>query len=238
MALPKLNVVKHETTLPFSKEKITFRPYTVEDERILLAAEAARDTDSSFYERNVLQVIKNCLGDDSDKINSLPAVDIEFLLLQLRAKSAGETVEFRFKDKETGDVKKATVNLEQFKVEIDPEHVYTIELSDDVGLKMRDLTFTQKISYASKFNEKNKTDIIFETIIDCVESVYDNDNIYVVGQDATREEVKQFIYSISGDASKKLYTFVGTLPQLSVEGTLEDGSKHTFTGGEVDFLAL
>lgn len=237
MALPKLNVVKHTTILPFSKEKVTFTPYTVEDEKILLAAEAARTSDADFYVTNIETVIRKCLSESSVKYEDLEAVDVEFLLLQLRSKSVGEIVQFKYTD-EDGKNTILSLNLEEFTVELNPEHEYTIELTDEIGLKMRDLKFHQKIQYSTKFNEKNKTDIIFETIIDCVESIYDGDTIYVVGQDSTREEVKQFIYSISGEASRKLYNFVSTMPQLSITATLKNGTKKKFTSGDVDFLTL
>lgn len=237
MALPKLNVVQHTTILPFSKEKITFRPYTVEDEKILLAAEAARTTDANFYVKNIEQVIKNCLGENALLYEKLEAVDVEYLLLQLRSKSVGEVVEFKYTD-ESGKTEVLSLNLEAFQVDLNPEHEYDIKLTDEIGIKMRDLKFHQKIQYGTKFSEKNRTDIIFETIIDCVESIYDGDNIYVVGQDTTREEVTKFIYSISGEASRKLYSFVSTMPQLSIEVQLKDGSKKKFSSGEVDFLTL
>ena len=38
MALPKIAVMKHELTLPSSGEKITFRPFLVKEEKILMMA--------------------------------------------------------------------------------------------------------------------------------------------------------------------------------------------------------
>lgn len=238
MALPKLRVPEFPLTFPLSNKKITFRPYTVGDEKLLLAAASARASDPEFFVNNTFKVIRNCIS-SPELLDTLPSVDVEFLLLQIRSKAVGEIVDVAYKD-ENGVSHRGVVNLEEFYVVHNPDHKYDITLSESplVGIKMKDLSFVQRMKYSAKFDNSNsKTDAIFETIIDCVESIYDDDKVYVVGVDCTRAEVQQFIEGISGQ-SAQLYNFIATMPQLETKITLQDGSKKAVNSSQVDFLAL
>lgn len=237
MALPVIKKLEYETTLPLSKQVVTFRPYTVGDEKLLLSAAAARESDPQFYLNNTLKVISSCLGSKGELVNVLPAVDVEFLLLQIRAKSVGEMIEIRYRDEEEGRVFNLEINLEKFTVKVPENHQYKIEITDEIGFVMRDLPFKEKITYATRFTDKTKSDIVYETILDCIVSIYDADTVYVVGTDTTKEEAREFLNSLQ-NMSKRLYEFISTMPQLQIEVTLPDGRQKTFTGGEVDFLAL
>lgn len=236
MALPVIKQNIYSKTLPFSKKTIKFKPYTVKDEKLLLTASTSRDNDPQFYIDNVTNVIKNCIVESETPFEKLTSVDVEYILLQLRAKSVGEIVELSYRNKD--DQKEiVTINLENFKCDIDPEHEYKIQLTDDVGLIMKDLLFVERISYGAKYNENNKAEVIYDTIIDCIESIYDEDNVYTVGQETSKKEVRDFIENLSG-MSSKLYKFIQTMPQLSVDVTLQSGEKKTFTSSDFDFLAL
>lgn len=237
MALPVIKQNIYTKTLPLSKVEIKFRPYTVKDEKLLLTASTSKNKDPQFYLDNVSTVIKNCIVECEKPYEKMASVDVEYLLLQLRAKSVGEIVELSYQSE--GDTEKQTlsINLEDFKVDIDPEHLYTIELTDTVGLKMRDLLFVERISYAAHYNEDNKAEVIYDTIVDCIESIYDENNVYVIGQDTTKKEAREFIENLTG-VSAKLYKFIETMPQLSVEVVLKNNEKKTFTSSDFDFLAL
>lgn len=236
MALPILKQLVYSTTLPLSKKKIKFRPYTVKDEKILLIASTSKNKDPQFYLDNISTVIKNCIVETEIEYEKMLSVDVEYLLLQLRAKSVGETVDLSYTN-DAGEKEDISLNLEEFKVDVDPEHLYTIELTPEVGLKMKDLLFVERINYGSKYNDDNKAEVIYDTIIDSVVSIYDESNVYVIGQDTTKEELRVFIEGLAG-VSGKLYQFIQTMPQLSVEATLKSGEKKTFTSSDFDFLAL
>ena len=236
MKLPVINAVEHEVTLPLSQKKIHFRPYTVGDEKTLLTAATAKKNDPAFYLKNTIKVLQGCITDDT-KVDSLASIDVEFLFIQLRGKSAGEEIQVQKVDPETKKKTEFLIHTDRFRLKADPEHEYKIDLTDNIGLKMKDIMFSDKILYASKYNETNQAEAIYDTIIDSVEAIYDDNNVWVVGTDVTKEEARQFILSASG-VSSKLYKFISTMPKLVVDAVVvETGEVIEMSGSELDFLS-
>lgn len=234
----KISSNSYTITFPINKTTTKFKPYTVGDEKILLAAAAARESDPQFYIDNTLEVIRKCISDDTNLLDSLASADVEYLLLKIRSKSVGENITIQYKHPKEKEAVQIDLDLDKFTVEVDPKHEYTIKLSEEVGMQMKDITFVDKISYGSKFNDANKTDAIYQTIVDCVDKIYDGEDVYVVGHNITKAEVSEFIYSLTG-ISTQLYQFIATMPQLSI--TFEHPKTKevvTLRGNEIDFLAL
>src|SRR5690606_31969363 len=102
-------VLTYSLTLPISGETVMYRPYNVSDERLLIAAAAAKDTDKEFYINNTLNVIKQAVVNDID-VTKLPSTDVKFLLLHQRARSVGEVIEFQI------NKQPQSVNINDFKV--------------------------------------------------------------------------------------------------------------------------
>ena len=88
MALPKLNTPKYKLKLPSDGRTVNYRPFLVKEEKLLLIA-----TESGEQEE-LINAIKTILEDCTDVkgIDTLSTFDIEYLFLQVRAKSVGETV--------------------------------------------------------------------------------------------------------------------------------------------------
>ena len=97
MPLPKLNVITHKLTLPSNGKEIIYRPFTVEEERILLTAQESDDTADVL--RAMRQIIHNCVQTELD-VMSLPTFDIEYFFLNIRGKSTGEKIELSLKHKD------------------------------------------------------------------------------------------------------------------------------------------
>ena len=94
MSLPKLNVTIHEAVLPSTDTVIKFRPFLVKEEKLLLTA--LEDTTQSSMMNAIKGIINNCVQEKID-VDKLPIFDIEYLFLQLRAKSIGEEIEVGIK---------------------------------------------------------------------------------------------------------------------------------------------
>ena len=93
MGLPTQTYPIFTTTIPSTKQKISFRPFLVSEQKSLLIADETQDFDTMA--KTVKEVLKNTIQDDID-IDGLASVDIEYIFTQVRAKSVGEIVELRF----------------------------------------------------------------------------------------------------------------------------------------------
>ena len=236
MALPKIPRLEYTLTLPLSEQEIVYRPYSVAEEKILLSIATSKSNDPGFYSRNLKQVLNNCVTLQDGVVGNLPAIEVDLIMLHLRGKSVGEEIEARYVDPD-GVQHEVSLRVEDFKVEIPEDHKYKIQLTDEIGLVMRDLSFDQRVAYSSKFNEETKSEAIFESIIDSIHSIYDADNVYVVGTDTSRAEVAEFVEGLQGK-SAELYKFVSTMPRLVVDA-VEIGTGETvkLSSDEIDFLS-
>ena len=92
MTLPKITTPTYELELPSTDEKVKFRPFLVKEEKILLIA-IENDNDEEIISA-IKQVISNCTF-DALNVEQLPVFDLEYVFLQIRAKSVGEISKFK-----------------------------------------------------------------------------------------------------------------------------------------------
>ena len=217
MALPKLIVPEYELTLPISKKMVTFRPFTVREQKILLLAVESNEEDT--MEKSMRQIIKNCCLSDVE-IDSLPLIDIEYFFIQLRAKSIGEIVDVRYQcgievsangtTKTCGNIMEASVNLLELKVENLKEDFDVIRLNDKIGLKMK----MPEYSILPRLNNlTNKMDVLDEAIFSCVEYIFDEDNIYPV-KDISKDYLRNFFDDMDTNQYRMIEKFFKELPSL------------------------
>ena len=213
MPLPKIEVPKYELTIPSSGKNVKYRPFLVREEKILLLAMEA-DDDKQMMSA-IKDIIKECVYEDLN-VKDMPIFDIEYIFLQLRAKSKGETVDLNF---ECGKCKTSIpyqIDLSTINVTIPKENNPKIQLTDDVGIMMKYPSLeVQQVIEA----EGNEIENIFATIESCIDSIWDKENVYAA-KDHTKEELKDFIESLPEQCFEKMQTFFSTLPTLKHEITL------------------
>ena len=142
MALPKLTVMKHELILPSTGEKVTYRPFLVKEEKILMMA--MQGGKASDMVKALREIIQNCVENDNVSIDTLPMFDIEYIFLQLRAKSKGEDLELEVpcgKCKAPVSFKFNLLDVNVFHTE---GHENKIELTDGIGVMMKYPSITIK----------------------------------------------------------------------------------------------
>lgn len=235
MTLPIIPRLEFTLKLPISNKEIVYKPYSVAEEKILLSIATTKSSDPFFYSRNLKTVLNNCITLSDGSVGDLPAIEVDLIMLHLRGKSVGEIIDARYVDS-TGTKRDVSLSVEDFRIDVPEDHKYRIELTDKIGLIMRDLSFDQRIGYSAKFNEETKAEAIFESIVDSIQSIYDENNVYVVGIDTTREEVVKFVESLQGK-SAELYKFVSTMPRLVVDAfDINSNQTITLASDEIDFL--
>jgi len=223
--LPKIDVPVYECILPSNKKKVKFRPFLVKEQKLLLMA--AESTEVKDVVDSIKQVVKNCILDDID-VDGLPVFDLEFLFLNLRARSVSEVVKVKYKcnniieKKEDGEDKRCDniVDIEVNVLEINPEfgegHTSKIELTDKLGIVFKYPTFEMIESMAGK--EENE--VIFDLITKCIDYIYDADQLYY-SKDTTEDEVIDFIDGLTQEHLEKIKEFFDSMPKVKKTVTFD-----------------
>lgn len=212
MALPIAAAPTYELVVPSTKEPIKFRPFLVKEEKALLIAQQSENPQTMFD--TLKEIIKGCTFNKLD-VEKLAMFDIEYIFVQLRAKSVGEFSELVFSCKQCNDPKakmKVTVELDKLEVQFDKDHTTDITLFEDVGIKMK----YPGIATVKKMQGKdidNDVNAIFDIIISCIDCIYDSDNVYAA-KDSSKEELEAFINNLTQEQFAKLQKFFQTMPRL------------------------
>ena len=219
MVLPIVETPTYELTLPSQDIKVQFRPFLVKEEKILLIAlESSNDNEIVNATK---QILNACTFEKLD-INSLPLFDIEYIFLQIRAKSIGEIAKFRIL---CPDDKKTLVNVEldltKVEVNVDDDHVNKILLDDKKQLGVILKYPTLDITKAGYNMSTENMESIFKIIGSCIECVFEGEKIYPA-KDITQQELQEFLESLSQQAFEKIKKFFDTMPQLRHEIEIEN----------------
>lgn len=214
MALPVMSLPTYELTVPSTKQKVKFRPFLVKEEKALLIAQQSEDQQVML--NTLKDVIKSCTSNKID-VEKLAMFDIEYIFTQLRARSVGEVSELVFSCLECGDPKaKMNVNIDltTLEVKFHEEHTNVINLFDNVGIKMKypGLSLINKM----KDNSTEDVSLIFDVIIECIDSIFDEENVYPA-HEQTKEELEEFINNLTQDQFVKIQKFFETMPKLEKE---------------------
>jgi hypothetical protein len=203
MALPKLETPIYELTLPSTGEKISFRPFLVKEYKILLTSLDAENTEIN---RVVSELVDACTFNKL-KIDTLANFDIEYIFLNMRAKSIGEITNLLLNCNNCDNQISIDLNLTEATVEKSEGHVSKINLTEDIIVEMRYPKFDEMINIYQNF----KSDKIVEMLSDCIKTVYTEDKIY---DDYTKEEMLEFVNSFSKSQFELIENFFLTMPKL------------------------
>lgn len=222
MALPMGSTPTYTLVVPSSKKEYQFKPFLVRQEKALLIA--FQSEDEKVMVNTLKDVITQCVKDID--VNNLSIFDIEYIFCQLRSKSVGETVELIAKcdTPECKDKKEAktvlSINISNVSVFTPEGHEKKISLFEDVGVMMKypSLEMLYKLKdYKSKLNEKNTDpNIFFSIIVDCIEYVYDGQQVFHT-REQNKEEVIEFLNNLTSSQFAKIQKFFDTIPRLSKE---------------------
>jgi len=229
MALPKIDAPIYELELPLSKKQIRYRPFLVKEQRNLMMAMESDDKDT--IEKNIKQVLNNCTLTKGVNIDALPILDVEYYFIQLRARSVSEVVDNKYRCENEVDGKvcnnsmEVKFNLLDIKLDKEETNKNEIQLTKDIVIK---LTYPQfsVLEKTSKLN--NTTDMAFNMIVDCIESIFDGQQFHYA-KETPRQELVDFIESLSHEQFAKIEEFFNNLPRLNkkIECTCgKCGFKH------------
>lgn len=207
MPLPKIDQPLFDMTVPSTGKKITFRPFLVKEEKILLIAQqSGNDTEII---RAMKQILSNCIQEDLD-IDSLAIFDLEYMFLKLRSKSVNNVVKLSYRDNEDDKVYDFEIDLDTIEIEMPDKINSKIEITDKVGLTMKYPT----ASITDRMREfDNEVDLMTFFIVNCIDTIYDEDNLYVT-DDFSEEEIAEFLDGLDVKTFEKIREFFESIPRL------------------------
>jgi len=224
MPLPKIDLPIFELKIVSLPTPVKFRPFLVKEEKLLLMALQSSDEDSIF--KTIKQVINNCLVDNID-IEKIPIFDIEYLFLNIRARSIGEKVETFFicrnivgKEKNEDGLEVDAeckhlmpVNINVLDIKPPNDNIPTkINVTDKIGVQLRFPTLRTFKSVESMVSNLDNN-AVFDMIYDCTEYVFDENGMYYVNE-SPKEEFVQFLESLTQEQFDRITGFFENLPKI------------------------
>ena len=213
MPLPKIATPIYELELPSTQKKIRYRPFLVKEEKVLIIAMESED--QKQITTAIKNVISNCILTKGIKVEQLSTFDIEYLFLNIRGKSVGETVEVLITCPDDGETQvESIIDLDAIKVQVDPEHSRDIKLDENLTMRMKYPSLDEFIKSNFSFDEGMGVDESFQLIASCVEQIYNEEESWSAS-DCTKKEMVAFIEELSSKQFKEIERFFETMPKLS-----------------------
>jgi hypothetical protein len=216
MTLPKISTPQYELELPSTGKTIKYRPFLVKEEKILLLALESKDTKQITIA--IKSVLKECILSRGIKVEELPTFDIEYIFLNIRGKSVGESVDLIVTCSDDGvtDVP-VKIYIDEIKVQKNENHKSDIDLGEGLTLRMKYPSLNEFIKSNFDFSEEktiSNIDESFEIIASCIDIVFNQEDSWAAA-DCTKKELKEWIETMNTNQFKMIENFFETMPKLS-----------------------
>ena len=210
MALPVINVPTYKATIPSTKEDVTFRPFLVKEEKILLIA--LEDGGDAAIAGAIKQIITSCTFEKVD-VEKLATFDLEYVFLRIRAKSVGEVAKVQVLCEDDGETYvEAEVPLEEVEVDFPKGHTNNIKITDDVGVI---LNYPDMADMYKGMEEGQTTvDFSIQMIKKSVERIFEGETVHERA-DFDDKELTTFLESLTSEQFAKIQQFFETMPRLT-----------------------
>lgn len=208
MGLP---VVQHPTfslTLPSTKQRISFRPFLVKEEKILLIAQSGGEQGDIV--RAIKQVINNCITDQGIDVETFTTFDLEYFFIKLRAKSVQNVIELQYRDNEDEKVYTVEVDLDTVEVIQDKQAANRVEITPTSGLTLR---YPQLSIMSDVEKITNPVDFNFAIMQACIDTIYDGDKVFKTS-DFTQEEVRAYLDDLDVKTYQQIQDFIEAMPRV------------------------
>ena len=211
MSLPQINTPVHELKIPSTGRKVKYRPFVVREEKILLLALESENQEE--VTEAIIQIIGNCIQTKID-LDSLSTFDVEYIFLNVRAKSVGEILEFSITCPDDGETQaEVEINIDDIQVVKDKGHTDTIDLENGYFVKMKYPTM-KYIMEKKPDDKKSLIDSTFEYAVECIDTIYNDEETWEAA-DSTKKELTEFVEQMNSKQYQKLQSFFATMPKLS-----------------------
>jgi hypothetical protein len=214
MPLPKISTPTYELEIPSTGKKIKYRPFLVREEKILIMALESEDIKQ--ISNAIVQILSECIQTRGVKVKDLSTFDIEYLFLNIRAKSVGETVEVNITCPDDGETTvQMEIDIDSIKVQKDKNHKDTIKLDDSLSMKMKypslDQFVENNFELVETNNDVNKS---LNVITSCIDMIYNEEESWS-SADCSKKELQEFVEQLNTKQFKEIEEFFSSMPKLS-----------------------
>ena len=235
MPLPTISTPTYELTLPSSGKKIKYRPFLVREEKVLIMALESEDTKQ--ITNSVIDILNSCILSKGIKLEALATFDIEYLFLNIRSKSVGETIDVNIVCPDDNKTQVAvTVDVDSIKIKKDRKHKNVIKLDDNLSLKLKYPSMTQFIdsNFESKIDESEVKSTL-DMIISCIDVIFNEEESWPASE-STSKELEDFVDQLNTKQFKLIEDFFATMPKLT--HTIKVKNPNTGVESEVRLEGL
>ena len=214
MPLPKIATPTYELVLPSTGKTIKYRPFLVKEEKILILA--LESEDPKQITNAIKTTLKSCISTRGIKVEELPTFDIEYIFLNIRGKSVGESIDVIVTcpdDNETQVEQK--IYIDEIQVEKNEKHNRDIKLDHSLTLRMKYPSLSEFVK--NNFNVSDDTNTLqasMDIIASCIDVVYNEDESWAAA-DCTKKELDQWLETLNTNQFKEIESFFETMPKLT-----------------------
>lgn len=227
MALPILEANRYTCELPITKKKVEYRAFLVKEQKHLLIA--GESEDNTIINKSVVDLLQSCVYTDLN-LKEIPISDVEYLFVQIRVKSVGETSDLLLSCTKCEEQNEQVIDLSKLEMNMtvpDPH----IKLNETMGIYM---TYPN-MGDVDMNDNSSETEQVFKLMASCVESIYDGEEVYTK-DDMDSKELSDFIDSMNTDQFSELNEYITNIPRL--EHKLSYECKSCSTHNEVVLAGL
>ena len=213
MPLPKIATPSYELELPSTGKTIQYRPFLVKEEKLLVIALESEDTKQ--ITNAIKTILKSCIQTRGIKVEELPTFDIEYIFLNIRGKSVGESIDVLVTCPDDGKTQvEHKVYIDEIQVKKDEKHNRDIKLDHSLTLRMKYPSLNEFIQSNFSVTETNTLEASMDIISSCIDVVYSEDESWAAA-DCTKKELDDWLETLNTSQFKEIETFFETMPKLT-----------------------
>ncbi|MBT4995140.1 MAG: baseplate protein [Hellea sp.] len=220
MTLPKIDLPIYEMELPSTGETVKYRPFTVKEEKILLVAQASKDSTQEMVASK--QIVNNCLIDYD--VMKLAMFDLELILLTLRSKSVDNLIEMQITDPDTDETVDISIDLMDTEVIKNDKHSNQVKINDDYTLILKYPSIDEYI----RITEMDEDDplVSYQIMVSCLDKVASEDEVYEFKK-YSQKEIDQFMEDVTTPVVDGIRLFFETMPKIRHTKTYKNKNGDT-----------
>ncbi len=214
MNLPTIETPQYTCVLPITQKEVSYRPFLVGEQKSLLISQEAESLHNTVKE--ILRLITACTGETLD-VSKLSPVDLEFLFLQIRIVSVGETSDVGIECSECSEENIVTINYLQHEVLQPMEKVDKfLKINDVLSVELRTPHLLDIADISKKYgDDEDDTLSTFAMLNKCIDKVIHEDEV-LTRDDFSEEDLAKFVEGMTIDMLENIMKFVEHQPKLVI----------------------